>query len=117
MLKRKRRFRSLATELVRKSREAMLTAVQIFNNPQVEFKSELFIVTTIIAWTYLLHAHYRTRGMEYRRFQAGVKRRRFTANTIWSNLSMEFRGMLGLFAMPTGRHRKEEPTLFHWNSS
>jgi uncharacterized protein YlaN (UPF0358 family) len=77
MMKRKRRFRSLATELVRKAREAMLTAVQIFNNPQVEFKSELFIVSTIIAWTYLLHAHYRTKGIEYRRFTAGLKRRRF----------------------------------------
>ena len=77
MATRKRRFRSLATELVRKAREAMLTAVQIFNNPQVAFKSELFIVTTIIAWTYLLHAHYRTKGIEYRRFTAGVKRRRF----------------------------------------
>jgi len=45
---RKRRFGSLANELVKKAREAMLTAVQIFNNPHVEFKSELFIVTTII---------------------------------------------------------------------
>jgi hypothetical protein len=51
---RKRRFGSLANELLKKAREAMLTAVQIFNNPHVEFKSELFIVTTIIAWTYLL---------------------------------------------------------------
>ncbi len=42
----KRRFGSVATELVKKAREAMLTAVQIFNNPQIEFKSELFIVTT-----------------------------------------------------------------------
>lgn len=50
---------SYATELVKKAREAMLTAVQIHNNPQIDFKSELFIVTTIIAWTYLLHAHYR----------------------------------------------------------
>jgi hypothetical protein len=37
----------------------MLTAVQIYNNPQIDFKSELFIVTTMIAWTYLLHAYYR----------------------------------------------------------
>lgn len=72
-----RRFRSLATELVKKAREALLTAVQIFNNPQIEFKSELFIVSTIIAWTYLLHAYYRKQGIEYRRFTAGTKRRRF----------------------------------------
>ena len=74
---RKRRFGSLAKELLKKAREAMLTAVQIFNNPQVEFKSELFIVTTIIAWTYLLHAYYRRKGVEYRQFKQGVQRRRF----------------------------------------
>ena len=45
MAKRKRRVGSVADELVKKAREAMLTAVQIFNNPQVEFKAELFIVT------------------------------------------------------------------------
>lgn len=74
---RKRRFGSLANELLKKAREAMLTAVQIFNNPHVEFKSELFIVTTIIAWTYLLHAYYRRKGIEYRQFTPGGRRRRF----------------------------------------
>ena len=77
MALRKRRFGSLAKELLKKAREAMLTAVQIFNNPQVEFKSELFIVTTIIAWTYLLHAYYRRKGVEYRQFKPGVHRRHF----------------------------------------
>lgn len=77
MAKRKRRYGSVASELVKKAREAMLTAVQIFNNPQIEFKSELFIVTTTIAWTYLLHAYYRKHRIEYRRFQEGNKRRRF----------------------------------------
>lgn len=66
MTTRKRRFGSLATELVKKSREAMLSAVQIFNNPQIDFKSELFIVTSIIAWTYLLHAYYRKAKIDYR---------------------------------------------------
>src|SRR5690242_14593396 len=61
MATRKRRFGSLASELVKKAREAMLSAVQIYNNPHVEFKSELFIVTTVIAWTYLLHSYYRKR--------------------------------------------------------
>lgn len=77
MPKRKRRFGSVASELVKKAREAMLTAVQIFNNPQIDFKSELFIVTTTIAWTYLLHAYYRKKGVEYRRFHEGPQRRRF----------------------------------------
>jgi hypothetical protein len=77
MAKRKRRFGSVAVELVKKAREAMLTAVQIYNNPQIDFKSELFIVTTVIAWTYLLHAVYRKNGVEYRLFTQTDKRRRF----------------------------------------
>jgi hypothetical protein len=66
MAPRKRRVNSVADELVKKSREAMLAAVQIFNSPSIHFKSELFITTSIIAWTYLLHAHYRKIGVEYR---------------------------------------------------
>jgi Domain of unknown function (DUF3644) len=62
MATRKRKVGSYATELVKKAREAMLTAVQIYNNPQIDFKSELFIVTSVVAWTYLLHAHYRKTG-------------------------------------------------------
>jgi hypothetical protein len=74
MVKRRaRRLKSVATELVRKAREAMLAAVQIFNNPQIEFKSELFIVANAIAWTYLLHAFYRKKHVEYRRRKAGSK--------------------------------------------
>jgi hypothetical protein len=77
MAKRKRRFGSVAAELVKKAREAMLTAVQIYNNPQIEFKSELFIVATVIAWTYLLHAFYRKNRVEYGLFRPTPKRRRF----------------------------------------
>jgi hypothetical protein len=75
--KRKRRFGSVAGELVKKAREALLSAVQIFNNPQIEFKSELFIVTTVIAWTYLLHAWYRKKGIECRQYREAGHRRRF----------------------------------------
>jgi hypothetical protein len=52
--------RSLYSEkrdLILKAREAMLSAVQIFNNPLITFKTESFIVLSVIAWTYLLHAH------------------------------------------------------------
>ncbi len=38
-----------------KARETMMSAVQIFNNPMVLFKSENFCVLANIAWTYLLH--------------------------------------------------------------
>ena len=64
-------------ELLFKSREAALNAVQTFNNPLTTFKAETFIVLMVIAWTYLLHAHYRREGVEYRYFKKGPKRRRF----------------------------------------
>jgi|SRR5579872_2052991 len=53
-------------ELLIKAREAMLQAVQGFNNPRAYFKSEIFIVTAVIAWTYLMHAHFRRLGVDYR---------------------------------------------------
>nr|MDQ2659336.1 DUF3644 domain-containing protein [Verrucomicrobiota bacterium] len=74
---RKRRVSSIADELLAKSREAALAAVQIFNNPQITFKSEVFIVLMNIAWTYLLHAYYRKHRIEYRYFQQKKARRRF----------------------------------------
>ena len=49
-----------------KSREAMLAAVQIYNNPQVSFKSESFITLAVISWTYLLHAFFANAGIDYR---------------------------------------------------
>lgn len=48
-------------ELVAKAREAMISAIQSYNNPRVSFRSEIFIVLSIIGWTYLLHAYYRPR--------------------------------------------------------
>ncbi|MBI2567643.1 MAG: DUF3644 domain-containing protein [Candidatus Schekmanbacteria bacterium] len=68
---------SLRRELVKKSREAALTAIRVFNDPQVSFKSETFIVLMMIAWTYLLHAYYRAKKVEYRYFKQGTKRRTF----------------------------------------
>jgi hypothetical protein len=77
MPSRKRRYGSVAKELVKKAREAMLAAVQVFNNPQLEFKSELFIVASVIAWTYLLHAFYRKKRVEHRIFRQEGSRRKF----------------------------------------
>ena len=53
-------------ELLDKSREAALSAVQTFNNPLTTFKTETFIVLMTIAWTYLLHTHYERKGIDYR---------------------------------------------------
>lgn len=68
-MSRVRRVGSIKQELLNKSREAALAAVQVFNNPLITFKSEMFIVNMIIAWTYLLHAYYRSRQIEYRYYE------------------------------------------------
>jgi hypothetical protein len=47
-----------------RAREAMLLAVNIFNMPLLRFKVEVFSVLANIAWTYLLHEFYDTRGVK-----------------------------------------------------
>jgi hypothetical protein len=68
---------SVKRELVSKAREAALSAIRVFNDPQVLFKSETFIVLMNIAWTYLLHAYYRKEGIEYRYYRQCSKKRIF----------------------------------------
>ncbi|MCC5829571.1 MAG: DUF3644 domain-containing protein [Phycisphaeraceae bacterium] len=75
--KRSRRIGSVRLELLKKSREAALAAVQIFNNPNITFKAESYIVLMTIAWTYLLHAYYRSLHIEYRYFRQHGTRRVF----------------------------------------
>jgi hypothetical protein len=53
-------------ELVVKAREAMLNAIQGYNNPRASFRSETFIVLATIAWTYLLHWYFLKNGVDYR---------------------------------------------------
>lgn len=64
----KKRVGSIKKELMRKAREAMMAAVQVYNNPQMTFKTEAFITMAVIGWTYLLHAFYRSKGIDYRYF-------------------------------------------------
>jgi hypothetical protein len=59
-------------ELLIKAREAMTAAVHTFNSAGLYFRAELFIVTAIIAWTYLLHEYYRRKNIDYRHKKAGV---------------------------------------------
>ncbi|WP_219847281.1 DUF3644 domain-containing protein [Burkholderia multivorans] len=77
MTKRVRRVGAIKNELLKKSREAALAAVQIFNNPNISFKSETYVVLMIIAWTYLLHAYFRDQKIEYRYYDQKGKRRNF----------------------------------------
>lgn len=70
-----RTVKSVKAELIKKAREAMLSAVQIYNNPQVVFKSESFITLAIIAWTYLLHAYFRNQRVDYHYFDCKGKKK------------------------------------------
>lgn len=44
----KKNVYSIKLELLKKSREAILAAVSIYNNPQMTFKSETFITLIVI---------------------------------------------------------------------
>jgi hypothetical protein len=59
-------------ELLLKSREAMIAAVHTFNSAGLTFKAELFIVSAIISWTYLMHAWFKREGIEYRHMKSGM---------------------------------------------
>lgn len=89
--KRIRRVFSVKEELLKKSREAALAAVQIFNNPNVTFKSETYVVLMIIAWTYLLHAYFRGKRVDYRYFTQGEKRKQYhrTKNRAFKHWELE----------------------------
>jgi hypothetical protein len=89
--KRIRRVFSVKEELLKKSREAALAAVQIFNNPNVTFKSETYVVLMIIAWTYLLHAYCRGKKVDYRYFTQGEKRKHYdrTKNGAFKHWELE----------------------------
>ena len=75
-----KRIYSEKRELILKSREAALSAVQIYNNPLTAFKTESFIVLFVIAWTYVLHAFYRANKIDYRYFTVPKTRKKFVRN-------------------------------------
>lgn len=74
---RNRRLFSIKRELIQKSIEAQLAAISVFNNPTNHFKTETFIVLSIISWTYLLHAYFRGNSIDYRCTESkGTSKRR-----------------------------------------
>ena len=91
-------------ELLTKSLEAALAAIQVFNNPLIRFKSESFIVLMIIAWTYLLHAHYRHKKVDYRYFELAGKRRRFQRTRYGAIKHWELLRCLNSSKCPLDRH-------------
>lgn len=72
----RKRRKSIKDELVKKSQEAALTAIQIYNNPTFLFKSESFCVLMIISWTYLLHAFYKKNNVDYRYYDLSKNKKR-----------------------------------------
>jgi len=76
------------------------SGVQIFNSPLLTFKSEIFIVLMNIAWTYLLHAHYRRQKVEYRYFKEKNGRRFFTKTKSGANKHWELAQCLDYSGSP-----------------
>ncbi|MBI4268098.1 MAG: DUF3644 domain-containing protein [Chloroflexi bacterium] len=79
--KRKRSLGSVKRQLLLRSREAALSAISVFNDPLTIFKSETFIVLVIIAWTYLLHAYYRSKQIDYRYYDKKGARKQYIRNS------------------------------------
>lgn len=67
--------------LLQKAREAMMAAVSTYNNPLISFKTELFITTALVAWTYLLHAYFKSNGVDYRYYDQKEGKRKKYAKT------------------------------------
>ena len=47
-----------------RAREAMILAVELFNTPRIAFKTGVFSMLTNVAWTYLLHEFYESKGVK-----------------------------------------------------
>ncbi len=73
----KKKVGSIKLELLQKSRESMLCAVQVYNNPAITFKAETFCVLAIISWTYLCHAFFKEKRIEYHYFKQVGRKRKF----------------------------------------
>lgn len=58
-------MKALHKILLEKSIIAMKSAVGVYNNPSIFFKTEMYIVNAMIAWTYLFHAYYEKKGIDY----------------------------------------------------
>ena len=84
-MKHNRKVGSIKKELAIKAREAMLSAVEIYNNPNVQFKSEIFIVLSIIAWTYLMHAYFKGIGVDYSYYEKLPNGSKKYNKTFWNN--------------------------------
>lgn len=101
-----RRVHSEKRDLILKAREAMLSAVQIYNNPLLTFKTESFIVLSVIAWTYLMHAYFRGQHVEYRYSTGKGKAKRFVRNPDGSVRYWDLTACLATEKCPLDVHSK-----------
>jgi len=99
-----RRIGSVKRELLSKSQEAALAAVQVFNNPNISFKSEIYVVLMHIAWTYMLHAYYRGEGINYRYYEMRNVRRRYIRTKRGAHKYWDLRKCLANVKCPIDRH-------------
>jgi hypothetical protein len=106
MTNRNRKHASFKRELLLKSREAALCAIRVFNDPQVSFKSETYIVLMVVAWTYLLHAYYRSNRIEYRYFVQRPKRRVFDRTKLGAYKYWELERCINCDDCPVDAHTK-----------
>jgi len=101
-----RRLGSVKIELLKKSREAVLAAVQIFNSPSITFKAETFVVLMVIAWTYLMHAYYRQQGTDYRYFDQYGSRKKYHRTKHGAYKHWELEKCLSASACPLDKDTK-----------
>lgn len=102
--RRTRRIGSIKTELLKKSREAALAAVQVFNNPNITFKSETYIVLMVIAWTYLLHAYYRSIHVDYRYYSMTGTRKKYSTTSCGAHKYWELERCLNFDNTPIDKN-------------
>lgn len=106
MAKRVRSIGSLKSELITKAKESALCAIKVFNNPLIKFKSEAYIVLMVVAWTYLLHAYFRSKGVDYRYFKQGPKRKKYDKTKHGAKKHWELERCLSDTACPIDKDTK-----------
>ena len=58
-------FSDHVERLVQKARQAAILALDIYNRPATQFRTEGYIMQMIVAWTAILHAIFESDGVEY----------------------------------------------------
>lgn len=73
-----------------RAREAMLLAVQVYNSPTCQFKSELFAIISNVAWTYLCHERLEALGEQIRNEDG----RSLSLSEMWANPKLALSGAI-----------------------